>query len=149
MPTCCHCGFPKDEDDFHFRNKAKGTRQPYCKECKKGFSKAWYTSHKADHKKVVQRNNRRYQQETRKIIDKIKDKPCADCGHRFPSVVMDFDHVDPTSKLFSIANRMARTVSLEVLLAEISKCEVVCANCHRLRTHGLSPRGATDSAGLS
>ena len=146
---CCRCGNPKDEDDFHFKDRAKGTRQPYCKECKTAFNKAWYALHKDTHKKTVRQNNKKYQRELREIIDKAKDKPCADCGRRFPPVVMDFDHVDPATKLFNIAACRARSVSLAALLAEMSKCEVVCANCHRIRTHGISPHGPTDSAGIS
>ena len=69
----------------------------------------------------------------RKLRDKAKDVPCADCGGRFPSVCMDFDHVRG-EKLFQIGAANSR--STENVLAEIAKCDVICANCHRIRTHG-------------
>lgn len=56
----------------------------------------------------------------------------ADCLQIFPPPCMDFDHLEGTVKLGSI-NKML-TASMEVLKAEIAKCELVCANCHRLRT---------------
>jgi len=64
----------------------------------------------------------------------LKAKPCMDCGVRYPPYVMDFDHRNPDEKLFSL-NSMAMTRSAEKLAAEIAKCDLVCANCHRERTH--------------
>lgn len=68
----------------------------------------------------------------RSVIEAAKAKPCADCGGTFPSVVMDFDHVRG-DKLFNIGSAGAHH-GRQALLDEIAKCEVVCANCHRLRT---------------
>jgi len=54
---------------------------------------------------------------------------------------MDFDHRDPRKKLFSIAAGHALLMSREKLIAEIEKCDIVCANCHALRTYaGLMER---------
>jgi len=47
---------------------------------------------------------------------------------------MDFDHRDPSKKLFAITTGSAQLMSRERLIAEIEKCEIVCANCHALRT---------------
>jgi hypothetical protein len=47
---------------------------------------------------------------------------------------MDFDHVNG-EKLDDICGMRMRTVSREAIRTEIEKCEVVCANCHRARTH--------------
>lgn len=66
------------------------------------------------------------------IIRQAKDKPCADCGGSFPTCVMDFDH-NGSVKSFSISKGIGR-VSIVRLQNEIAKCEVVCANCHRIRT---------------
>jgi hypothetical protein len=68
----------------------------------------------------------------REIINSFKNQPCADCGVSYPSVIMDFDHVRG-EKLFNIGSA-GPGKSLSVLEAEIAKCDVVCANCHRLRT---------------
>lgn len=71
----------------------------------------------------------------RKIVNEAKDKPCTDCGHKYPPYVMDFDHTSD-DKEFTIG--AVPCVSPEVLRAEIAKCDVVCANCHRERTHRRS-----------
>lgn len=70
----------------------------------------------------------------RAVIDEAKDKPCMDCGVKYPSYVMQFDHRDPATKSFGIGPRGTGR-SVEALLAEIAKCDVVCANCHAERTH--------------
>jgi len=49
--------------------------------------------------------------------------------------MMDFDHRDPSKKLFSIAAGRALLMSREKLSTEIEKCDIVCANCHALRTY--------------
>ena len=61
-----------------------------------------------------------------------KDQPCADCDVKYPPHVMDFDHVRG-EKEFGIGESYYR-VGRKRLLAEIAKCDVVCANCHRERT---------------
>lgn len=74
----------------------------------------------------------------RAILDGIKlYKGCVDCGYVAHAEALDFDHVRGT-KLFSIAP--SRTRNLEVLMAEINKCDVVCANCHRVRTALRRPK---------
>ena len=57
--------------------------------------------------------------------------PCADCMRSFPPEAMDFDHLDEKIDLIS---KMVYQVGFETLKRELSKCEVVCANCHRIRT---------------
>jgi hypothetical protein len=55
-----------------------------------------------------------------------------DCGRTFDPYVMDFDHVRG-KKAFTIG--LAReAVSIARLMEEVAKCDVVCSNCHRLRT---------------
>lgn len=75
---------------------------------------------------------RRYAEVT-KVILAAKDRPCADCGQEYPSYVMDFHHRDPKTKSFDVSK--AHTRSLKSLRAEIAKCDVLCANCHRIREH--------------
>jgi hypothetical protein len=69
--------------------------------------------------------------ERTKRLAGIKDKPCLDCGNKFPSCCMDFDHIRG-EKLFGIT--VSGNRKWETVLKEIEKCEVVCANCHRIRT---------------
>ena len=84
---------------------------------------------------AVKRNERR-RAALRHILQAAKDRPCADCGRRYPAYVMDFDHRDPTEKRFNIGRDALNRCSEPTLRAEIRKCDVVCANCHRVRTYG-------------
>lgn len=61
----------------------------------------------------------------------LKQKPCVDCKMRYFPVAMDFDHLPKYKKL---AINGLTAMSKERLLLEIKKCELVCANCHRIRT---------------
>ena len=66
------------------------------------------------------------------LADHKKNKPCADCHQIYDPCVMDFDHRDPSKKRKAVG-QMA-TASRKTLLAEIEKCDLVCSNCHRMRT---------------
>ena len=69
----------------------------------------------------------------KEVIDKLKSAPCVDCKLKYPPVCMDFHHKDPSTKLFE-PNSGCCSRSLKAVLNEIAKCELVCANCHRIRT---------------
>jgi hypothetical protein len=58
------------------------------------------------------------------------ERGCADCGYNKDPVALDFDHLD--NKKYNIAHM--RHHSIELIIEEMEKCEVVCANCHRIRT---------------
>ncbi len=60
--------------------------------------------------------------------------PCADCGRYFPAVCMDFDHLDAGEKESCVGTLVNRAHSIKRIAAEVAKCEIVCACCHRLRT---------------
>lgn len=66
------------------------------------------------------------------LISFLKTAPCAECGEWFPAIAMDFDHV--SGKKFREISGLVRKFAEETVLAEIAKCEVVCANCHRIRS---------------
>jgi hypothetical protein len=67
------------------------------------------------------------------LLDRLRDVPCADCGGRFPPCSMDFDHRDPAEKTSRVPAMIGRAGDARIL-AEVAKCDIVCANCHRLRT---------------
>lgn len=67
-------------------------------------------------------------------IAEEKNKPCMDCGNIFPPCAMDFDHVKG-KKTYSIATLASSSKSWELIYKEIQKCELVCSNCHRVRTY--------------
>ncbi len=98
----------------------------------------YYRAHKLkfqqyyrDHKEEFKCRAQEYRQRRIKYIDAVKGAPCADCGNQFPPECMDFDHVRG-EKLFNVS--AMRCANWSRLVAEIKKCDVVCANCHRKRS---------------
>jgi hypothetical protein len=79
------------------------------------------------------RNAKRLRVARRAFLSELKSRPCGDCGGSFPSVCMDFDHRPGETKLLAIGTSI--TSNIEALKREVAKCDVVCANCHRIRTH--------------
>jgi hypothetical protein len=67
----------------------------------------------------------------------LKSAPCTDCGNCFPPECMDFDHVGD-DKLGNVGTMTTNGNSRASVMAEIAKCELVCANCHRTRTKNRS-----------
>lgn len=74
-------------------------------------------------------------QEIRRAVATLKDRPCEDCRQTFDPVCMDFDHRPGEIKAKGIARMIGDGATLEQVLAEVAKCDLVCANCHRIRTH--------------
>lgn len=69
------------------------------------------------------------------IVDTIRaNTPCTDCNTSYPAYVMDFDHLPQFDKVDSVIHLALRGATKK-LEEEIKKCEVVCSNCHRERTH--------------
>lgn len=81
----------------------------------------------------VAKNNAIRLAEFNALVDSYKAAGCADCKTVYPSYVMDFDHLEDSVKVNDVAGM--RGWSLRRVEEEIAKCEVVCANCHRRRTH--------------
>lgn len=101
--------------------------------------KDWYEKHGTEYHRKWRSENREKcrdasNKQTKKkqaFVASCKDKPCMDCDRKFPPECMDFDHVRG-KKLFNVS--MVQGHSLKAIAAEILKCDVVCACCHRIRT---------------
>lgn len=92
------------------------------------------TEYQKANAKDYARRSKEYRARRRALVAEMKDKPCTDCGGRFPAVCMDFDHRDPSEKFLAVSVMVVRGISLKRILAEIDKCDLVCANCHRVRS---------------
>ncbi len=87
-----------------------------------------------------QKRERRRRREVKALVDSLKADPCTDCGQTFQPWQMDFDHRPGTQKVGSIAVLIGHRNENKVL-AEIAKCDLVCAVCHRRRTHARKEYG--------
>ena len=99
-------------------------------EVKKEYDRKWWREHKG----YRDRHNREVREKKRVVVlEYLKRHPCVDCGESDP-VVLEFDHVRGEKKA-GISKMLTNKVPLKTLLAEIAKCEVRCANCHRRKTY--------------
>lgn len=81
----------------------------------------------------LREQNKRTALRGRKLLTLLKTRPCTDCKGWFEPCQMQFDHRDRTTKSGLVSDFLR--VSTKRLLEEVAKCDVVCANCHALRTH--------------
>lgn len=127
--VCSKCRTKKELTEFNFRNRAFNKRHSYCKDCGKIFTRNHYRNTK---RQYLDRNLRSYASR-RELVIKAKLQPCVDCGIQYPYYVMDLDHREGVTKMFSL--HKVHNATKKAILQEIAKCDVVCANCHRERTH--------------
>ena len=100
----------------------------------KEYSKKHYLENIEEYKAKTIINNKKSRKRNRDFINNIKESnPCLDCKKFFPYYVMHFDHI--FEKEGSISDLSRASVSIERLKQEIDKCELVCSNCHAIRTH--------------
>lgn len=65
----------------------------------------------------------------------LKDgRPCSDCGGVFHYSAMEWDHRPGVAKFSELSSIITKTNSRRRVLEEIAKCDLVCANCHAVRT---------------
>lgn len=132
------CSGCKEDLDITLFNK-KGYRkdgsvryQSFCRECNKTASRKYYAENKEHHKKIIYELRKKQIQEKRSLmIQYFLEHPCTDCGMTDVRT-LEFDHLH--SKEVNISE-VLQSWSWKRILQEIAKCDVVCANCHGIRTH--------------
>jgi hypothetical protein len=126
MKICTRCHKELEESEFNKRGKSL---QSYCRNCQKSILSTHYATHQQEYKD----RNKYYKRYLENIISSYKNRPCADCNQRFPSYVMDFDYKEGNFKSFDISASSGR--GRKSILFEMSKCDVVCSNCLKIRQH--------------
>lgn len=134
MKTCDTCKLPKEESEFNKNRSKKDGLNSICRKCSGERSRRYYREKGTEHKKAVLKRNKSYRDVLRNyILTYFKTHPCVDCENADVRV-LEFDHLPKFKKDRDISRMMACSVSIEKLQSEIDKCEVVCANCHKIRT---------------
>lgn len=138
---CRKCGEEKPLIEMSKHKKGKDGYDTICKECSVRHVNEWkdenyekfisyqkkYNIERADEKRIDTQNRRNV---IRSFIHKYKsDKRCLICGYNKNTNILVFHHRDPLSKEFGIAKR--NSTNMETLKEEISKCDLLCVNCHR------------------
>ena len=133
MKTCRKCQLTKTEAEFPFQNKEKGTLDSWCKSCHKGYQKDHYERTKHRYKKTRNESNVRRREALKRFIEDFKtSRGCQICGWNKHSCGLDFHHVDG-DKENNVGSM--NSSSLKRVKAEMMKCIVLCACCHRMVHH--------------
>lgn len=127
--VCTRCGEPKPIDEFGWKNREKGWRQCYCRECMKEFRKEHYRSAPGPYNARA----RAQKKETKRLyLQYMSGKKCVDCGEDDP-ILLEPDHVrGKKSANISVLIRKGR--SWKAVLSELEKCDIRCVVCHRRKT---------------
>lgn len=127
MKCCSKCKQLKELSEFYKNKTKKDGYSGLCRLCHKQLNNS---SYKKNSKYYVIKTFKRREQCKQFLKEYKSNKPCKDCNNTFPPYVMDFDHIkEKTKDVSSLVY-----YSIAKLKKEISKCELVCANCHRIRT---------------
>lgn len=125
---CVRCGESKPDSEFH---NSRTNQYSYCASCRRAYDR-WHYQERSRPKRLARKRISRAA--AREWLDSLKaDVPCADCKGVFPAFVMHFDHLPGYDKVGPVS-ALARERTREVTLEELTKCELVCANCHAIRT---------------
>ena len=138
MKECSLCSRIKRYDSYYFRDKLEGKLHNQCKDChKKQRKKTWrdyYYKHGSEYRaRAVKRNVLARTRHRQLMLTYLSDKNCVRCGVD-DIRVLDFDHIDPFTKSFNIARALNDRLNWKMILTEIDKCQILCANCHKIKT---------------
>lgn len=128
---CSRCKLPKLIKEFRPNNSKSDGLQHCCISCDKEYQKEWYQKNKKSVitktrilNKEIQKINRAF------IVEYLKNNPCVECGEK-DIVVLQFDHIGHKTKGVSL---LIKSSTLLKIKEEISRCQVLCANCHTRKT---------------
>ena len=131
MKRCARCKELKEDAAFSWSNRKLGIRQKHCKNCMSFFSRRHYEENKEAELARLGRNRDRSRNKAREFVwSYLKKHPCVLCGEKDPRV-LEFDHLDPSSKSNDISRMVRDGFGIERIKSEIVFCQVLCANCHR------------------
>ncbi len=129
LKNCSTCQEYKSLSEFSKNSSKPDGLQSYCKACAKIFNKRHYESDKTKRRVYVAERNKKVVKENREFIKSFKGQnPCKSCGES-ETVCLDFHHLDPKEKDLDVSAMVYH--KLENIKLEISKCIVLCSNCHR------------------
>jgi len=128
--VCRLCKVEKPLSAFHPNKVCSQGVVGTCKECYKPRIKAWYDKNSEQRRQYSKDKNRA----RKKLLVEHFGNQCLDCKKTFPQYVYEFHHLDPSKKDVNPSGALVR--SEKNMWAELSKCVMLCSNCHKIRHHG-------------
>lgn len=136
MKRCPKCDTEKPTDEFWKSRRHADGFQTYCKLCSTARRIKHYQDNRERESGLRDSWNRAY----RDWFASLKDGPCSDCAGRFHPAAMHWHHLPGAVKTHNVSQMVSRRMKKTTVLAEIAKCELLCANCHAVRTWGQTGR---------
>ena len=135
MKDCSKCGVNKSPDQYYIKDSKTGRLHAQCKACYKEHRKTYYKKHYKSYREQylarAKARRKRVREEFRtNMLTYLSDKKCSMCGEA-DIRVLEFNHIDPARKSFSISQAVRLGYKWYEVKQEISKCEILCANCHK------------------
>ena len=115
MKECNKCRKTKEYSEYYKNKDGKDGYQSVCKKCN------------------TEQSLKRRQEIKEEVFSYKLEKGCIDCGYNDNAAALEFDHL-PEYKKIDTVNNLMKKMNYQKIWDEIGKCEVVCANCHRIRT---------------
>ena len=146
VKTCTECDEEKRLSQFHWNDRKKKLgRRKACRSCQNRSQRAIGRKLRKDQPLAESKRQKKRYWDAKENGELVKDWvmakyegiPCPDCSRVYPWCCMDFDHRPTEEKSFNISDRCGLVLTSGVLanvVKEIDKCDLVCSNCHRIRT---------------
>ncbi len=109
--VCRMCNVEKEVGEFMARKDRRNNVHSYCRSCLSAYGAK------------IEKNNK-------KELVEYKGGKCQNCGYSKSHSALEFHHLDPSKKDFTIGYK--RRISLDKLKEEVDKCVMLCSNCHRV-----------------
>lgn len=129
MKVCRKCGEEKPLNAFYPNKSCSLGVTGTCRICSKERLTKWYDETRGTRNENATKRN---QDRKRMAVDRFGDK-CHDCGNTYPQCVYQFHHLDGDDKDVNPSKAFS---SITRMWSELSKCVMLCANCHMIRHYG-------------
>lgn len=128
MKFCNKCKISKPFSEFSRRGKGY---QSWCKLCNSTHHKDRWKKDPSRRDKLKQWTEANKLRTQEFVFSYLQENPCYKCGETNP-LVLQFDHIQ--NKEFEIGLVVTQGYSIDRIKVEIEKCQVLCANCHSIKT---------------
>lgn len=129
---CKKCSEVKECGEYRKSVKTEDKKDVWCKICRRVSDKKTYENNIYKNRENGKINKRKLRDRNRNFVyEYLLEHPCVDCGNKNP-IVLEFDHMRDKENI--ISEMIMDGFSLKKIKEEIEKCQVRCANCHRIKT---------------
>ena len=128
---CTKCGLEKPVAKFNWR-KTGVRRQSWCKKCKQAYQRQHYKNNRSHYRKKGAQSKKKAKASAILAVGRFLEKnPCVECGES-DIRTLHFDHLRDKER--NVSKLIIDGYGIKRIFAEIDKCQVLCANCHSIKS---------------